>query len=164
MKNQNNTLSVGDTFPAFVADDIYGTTVDINKYKGKVVLIGIQNVSQHMIRDKEEMGKSQKYNHRFYKEYKKQGLEVISITHKNGIFSLVPTSFMAKKSKEAHIKHNTKELVTILLDSNGSLKKLLKMTDTPLIFLIDKDGIIRYKKNGYLIVDAELEQIIKQLN
>ncbi len=116
-----------------------------------------------MKRDKEEMERSQENNHRYYEEYNKQGLEVIVITHKNGIFSLVPNFFMEKKSRDAHIKHNTKELVTILLDSEGSLKKLLGMAGTPMFFLIDRNGIIRHKKSGYLIVDAELEQLIIKL-
>ena len=152
--------AVGDAFPQFAAVDIYGKEINIEKLKGRVVILSIGYFDQSR-KQSEDNSAEVKRRDDFYRAYKDKGLEVIRISSKRAVPFFVTKSFVESRARKTCERDN--DPWTVIIDWDGSLKELLKMADSPLTFIIDKSGIIRYKKNGYLIVDKEVEELVKKL-
>jgi peroxiredoxin len=150
-------LSVGNTVPRFIATDIYGKEVNLEKLKGKVVILSIE----HFGRQRKSDAEARKKASDFYQAHKKEGLEVIRIASKKGVPFFISKSFVESRARKSLEKR--KESWTVIIDWDCSLKKLFQMADEPLVFVIDKLGIIRYKKKGHFIVNKELDELIQKL-
>lgn len=157
-KKTETGLSINDIFPRFIATNIYGKEVDTEKLKGKVVIILIEHFSgQEEIYDTIERKKIRD----FYNAHKDKGLELINIASKKGVPFFVPKSFVEERARKYCAKN--KQDFPVIIDWDWSLKKLCKMNDKPLVFVLDKQGIIRYKKEGYFIIDSVLDKTIQKL-
>lgn len=154
---KDTTLSVGIPFPAFTAIDIYGNEINIEKLKGKVVII----VTGYTVQPTKEEEKEDVNTCNFYDSTKYKGLEMVSISSKKGIPIGISKSFVEGRAKKYCVEHQ--EHWQVIIDWNSSLKKLVQMTDKPLVFVIDKSGIIRYKTKGDLIIDNSFEDLIQKL-
>jgi peroxiredoxin len=152
-------LEVGDAFPQFTATDIYGKEVSIGKLKGKVVILSIGYFDQSKKQNEDNSAETKKRSD-FYMANRDKGLEVIRISIKRGVPFFITKSFVESRARETCEKD--KDPWTVIIDWDNSLGGLLKMTKEPLTFIIDKSGIIRYKKNGYLIVNNEVEGLVSR--
>lgn len=155
--DEENGFRIGDTIPKIHANDVYGKQVSLEKLNGKVVIITIEHFDQEEQPTEEE----EKEVGDFYEAHKKQGLEVVRIASKRGVPFFISKSFVENKAKEYLADHN--QTWVSIIDWESSLKELFKMTDRPLIFVVDKQGVIRYKKIGVFIVDKELDALIQKL-
>lgn len=159
-KQQNdgkNGFRIGDTIPKIHANDVYGKQVSLEKLYGKVVIITIEYFDQQDQPTEEEEKKASD----FYEAHKKQALEVVRIASKRGVPFFISKSYVESKAREYLEGHN--ENWTSIIDWDGTLKDFLKMTDRPLMFVVDKHGVIRWTKIGILIVDKELESLVQKL-
>ena len=117
-----------------------------------------------MKRYKKELEKIQKNNnHPFYREHRKGRFKVISIIQRKGTPFFLPKSFMERQSRKSLIRYNNTEIVNVILDWEGLVEKHFGMINNPIHFLVDKKGIIKYKKQGFIIINKDLEQTIKKL-
>ncbi len=153
-------LEVGDVFPQFTAVDIYGKQVNIGELKGRVVILSIASFDQAKKRTDNNSTEAKKLGD-FYNSYRDKGLEVVRISSKSKVPFFVTKSFVESRARKTCKRDN--DPWPVIIDWDGSLKELLKMTDGPLTFIIDKSGIIRYKKNGFLIVNDEVKELIGRL-
>ena len=153
-------LEAGDAFPQFTAVDIYGKEINIEGLKGRVVILSIASFDQAKKRTDSNSTEAKKLGD-FYMANRPNGLEVIRISSKSKVPFFVSKSFVESRARKACKKDN--DPWPVVIDWDGSLKELLKMTDSPLTFIIDKSGMIRYKKKGFLIVNDEVEELVKKL-
>jgi len=149
-------FSIGDTFPTFASTDVYGKEVNTEKLNGKVLLVTIEHFD-----DPEPSAIERTKAYAFYTAHKDEGLEAVRIASKRGVPFFISKSFVERKEREDLKEHN--ENWTTIIDWDGALKKLFNMTNEPLVFVVDKLGIIRYKEKGVFIVDNSLEELIKKL-
>lgn len=152
--------AVGDAFPQFAAVDIYGKEINIEKLKGRVVILSIGYFDQSKKQSENDSAESKRRGD-FYIANRDKGLEVIRISSKRAVPFFITKSFVESRARKTCEMDN--DPWTVIIDWDGSLKELLKMADSPLTFIIDKSGIIRYKKNGYLLVDNKVEELVKKL-
>lgn len=152
--------AVGGAFPQFTAVDIYGKQVSIGNLRGRVVILSIGYFDQSKKQSEDDSAESKRRGD-FYMANRDKGLEVIRISSKRAVPFFVTKSFVESRARKTCEKDN--DPWTVIIDWDGSLKGLLKMTDSPLTFIIDKDGTIRYKKDGYLVVNNEVEELVKKL-
>lgn len=153
-------LEVGDSFPQFAAADIYGRQIDIGRLKGRVTIVSIAYFDQARKRTEDNPAEAQEVSD-FYDANRDKGLEVVRISSKRNVPFFVSKSFVEKRARQTCEKD--KDNWPVIIDWDNSLVKLLEMDSGPLTFIIDKDGIIRYKKNGFLTLDNEVEGLIKKL-
>jgi peroxiredoxin len=153
-------LEVGDVFPRFADVDIYGKEVDIEKLKGRVVVLSIASFDQAKKRTDGNSAEAKKLGD-FYAANRPNGLEVIRISSKSNIPFFVTKSFVESRARKACKKDN--DPWPVIIDWDGSFKVLLQMTDSPLTFIIDKDGIIKYKKSGFLTASDEVKELVGKL-
>lgn len=152
--------SVDDAFPQFAAVDIYGKEINIGKLKGRVVILSIASFDQAKKRTDDNSAEAKKLGD-FYMANRPNGLEVIRISSKSKVPFFVTKSFVESRARKTCKRDN--DPWPVIIDWDGSLKELLKMTGAPLTFIIDKNGIIRYKKDGFLMVDKEVEELVGRL-
>jgi len=153
-------LEVGDAFPQFTAVDIYGKRINIGELKGRVVILSIASFDHAKKRTDENSAEAKKLGD-FYMANRDKGLEVIRISSKSKVPFFVTKSFVESRARKTCKRD--KDPWPVIIDWDGSLKELLKMTDGPLTFIIDKSGIIRYKKNGFLTANDEVKELVKKL-
>lgn len=154
---KKDELYIGTTVPMFISTNIYGKEVNSEKLKGKVLIITLG----FTVKQSPEREKYQIKIREFYNTYKDKGLEIIRIASKKGVPPLISKAFVEDRARKSCAKNN--ETWGVIIDWDWSLKQLFKMADGPLVFVIDKLGIIRYKKKGHLTIDNELEELIQKL-
>lgn len=155
-QQEKKDFSIGDTIPMFATTDVYGNEVNTEKLKSKVLLITIEHFN-----DPEPSAIERIKAYAFYTVHKDEGLEAVRIASKRGVPFFISKSFVERKEREDLKEHN--ENWTTIIDWDGALKKLFNMTNEPLVFVVDKLGIICYKKKGVFVVDNLLEELIKKL-
>lgn len=153
-------LEVGDAFPQFAAVDIYGKRINIRELKGRLLIVSIASFDHAKKRTDDNSTEAKKLGD-FYMANMDKGLEVIRISSKSKVPFFVTKSFVESRARKTCKRDN--DPWPVIIDWDGSLKDLLKMTGGPLTFIIDKSGIIRYKKNGFLIVNDEVKELVKKL-
>lgn len=154
------TLEAGDAFPQFTAVDIYGKEINIGKLKGMVLVVSIASFDHAKKRVDADSVEAVKLGD-FYASYRDRGLEVVRISSKSKVPFFVSKSFVESRARKACKRDN--DPWPVIIDWDSSLKGLLTMADSPLTFIIDKSGIIRYKKNGFLAADDEVRELIGKL-
>lgn len=153
-------LEVNDVFPRFTAADIYGKQVDMEKLKDKVVIVSVSYFDQSRKQSDRDSSEAKRRSG-FYDVNRDKGLEVIRISSKRAVPFFVTKPFVENRARKACEKDNDRW--TVIIDWDGSLKELLTMIDAPLTFIVDKSGIIRYKKDGFLKIDNEVKQLVERL-
>jgi peroxiredoxin len=154
---KKDLLCVGNSMPLFLANDIYGKEINLEKFKNKIVMICIGHTVQ--LKEKEEIEKKKAND--FYNEYFDKGLEIIRVASKKDIPFFISKSFVEERARKSCEELKKKWIV--IIDWECLLKELFKMTDEPLVYVIDKKGIIRYKKKGNLVINNEFEKFIQEL-
>jgi peroxiredoxin len=118
--------------PEFFLEDLHGKMIDIRDYKGQVILL---NFWATWCPNCRKEGPSFE---RLYNQYKLKGLILFRVD--------------TKESREAIMKFLEKEAVTvpILLDKNGKVGRLFGLWAHPTTYLIDRQGMVRYRSVGFV--------------
>ena len=129
-------VEIGKPAPDFTGTDIYGKTVKLSDYKGKIVVI-------------ESYNSDCPYCHNQYKTGAMQALQEELAT--NGVVWLLVNSVNPKNFSHRTPEQARKEMaaekmdVTAWIDdSSGAIGHLYGMETTPHMFVIDKSGTLVY--------------------
>lgn len=155
-KTEKPEIEIGTLAPNFILSDIYGKKIEIEKFRGKVVIITITPTQKPKILEEER-----KRIKIYYEEHSPKGLELIRIAYKSGVPFFITRSFVEEKARESNTKR--KENWITIIDWESSLKELFSVVDDPLVLVVDKHGVIRLKKNGELIINNTLKKLIEKL-
>lgn len=119
--------------PEFSLEDLQGKMINIRDYKGQVIIL---NFWATWCPNCRKEGPSFE---KLYTRYKSKGLILFRID--------------TKESRETVIKFLEKEPmnVPVLLDENGKVGRLFGLWAHPTTYLIDRQGMVRYRSMG--IVD-----------
>jgi peroxiredoxin len=140
---------VGTVAPDFSLPDLTGKTINLQKFKGKVVLLDFWMPWCEPC--KEEFPALDA----LYKKYRNDGLEIIGINLDDSekrlheFIQKVPVSF------------------TILTDKNEITRRSYDFPILPSAFIVGKDGVIRYVHIGYhkeylQMYKSEIVELLKQ--
>jgi len=114
----------------FTLKDLKGNNVTLSSFRGKQVLITFGATwCPYCVKEVPELNA-------FFDKHQDKDVKVLS----------VDINESADKVASFAKKHNVK--YTILLDSDGEVAKKYEVYGIPAIFLIDKDGIIKYSGAG----------------
>jgi DsbE subfamily thiol:disulfide oxidoreductase len=116
--------------PDFTLENIAGEVLTLSELRGKVVLVNIWATWCPPCRD--ELPSMVK----FYNAYKAKGVEIVAVSEDT---TLAPVLKMVKK-----IGIN----FPVVMDKNKGVYASYGATGVPETFLLDKEGVIKYKKIG----------------
>lgn len=126
------TVAVGSEAPTYSARALGGDSVSLAALKGKVVLLNVWATWCHPCRD--EIPELEA----LHKQYAKDGLEVIGVSVDVGGMESGIRDFMRDFSMTYPVWLDPGELVSARFRTIG----------VPETFLIDRDGVIRWRKIG----------------
>jgi peroxiredoxin len=134
---EHHGVKVGDAAPAFTLTDTDGKTVKLEDYKGKTVVLFWFNptcpgITMHFTKDTMTFNK-------LYNEYHTKGVEFVAIN------SGAPGKEGSGKELNAKMRTEWKMEYPIALDETGETGHAYGATNTPHVFIVDKDGKIAYK-------------------
>jgi peroxiredoxin len=134
-------LRIGDMVPSITLTDLNGATVKIpENLRGKVVILHFWQMGCTSCRL--EMPAMDG----LYRQYKKRGLEILAINV--GQRREVVKSFVA----------DLRVSYPILIDGEGETASLYGVTDVPRTYVIDRNGMVRYR-----ILGGTAPEILKKL-
>lgn len=144
-----NASQVGTVARDFSLPDLTGKTINLQTFKGKVVLLDFWQPWCEPCREEFPALDA------LYKKYRNDGLEVIGInlddseTRLHEFLQKVPISF------------------TILIDKKDRTRKSYHLEILPSAFIVGKDGVIRYVHIGYhkeflQMYENEIVELLKQ--
>jgi len=144
-----NASQVGSVAPDFSLPDLTGKTINLQKLKGKVVLLDFWMPWCEPCREEFPALDA------LYKKYRNNGLEIIGInlddseTRLHEFLQKVPVSF------------------TIVIDKKDRTRKSYSLEILPSAFIVGKDGVIRYVHIGYhkeflQMYENEIVELLKQ--
>jgi peroxiredoxin len=113
--------------PDFELPDIYGTLHKLSDYRGKIVIVNFWSA---------ECPHSERTDRSTMACLVQWGTDVVML------------SIAANRSesvREVEDAANTRSLPTVLIDAEHSVADLYEAVTTPHAFLIDQDGILRYR-------------------
>jgi len=127
---------IGQTAPDFTALDAKGNAIRLSDYRGKIVVLEWTNADCPYTRKHYSSGNMQ---------------SVQALAQKNGIvwFSVISSA----PGKQGYVNGAAADALTVsrhavptavLLDPTGSVARLYYAKTTPHMFVIDKDGMLRY--------------------
>ncbi len=131
---EKSEIRLGDKVPNFVLEDAYEKRYELEKMKGKVIILimGSKSTEEDINRWAEVLQQTFSNN---------DSLEIFSVAEMRNIPFFVSKSFIRKKVKEKLKKDNFP--LTTLLDWNQKVNKLLDADrDETDIFAIDPDGVL----------------------
>lgn len=131
---EKSEIRVGDKVPNFVLEDAYEKRYELEKMKGKVIILimGSKSTEEDINRWVEVLQQTFSNN---------DSLEIFSVAEMRNIPFFVSKSFIRKKVKEKLKKDNFP--LTTLLDWDQKVNKLLDADrDETDIFAIDPDGVL----------------------
>ncbi len=155
-ETEQSEVVVGKIAPNFAGTDIYGKRIELQEFRGKVVIITVGK-TRGPSTSEEERNKLKK----FYDDHHPQGLDIIRIVYKSGIPFFITKSYVENRAKESLARRKTSW--TLIVDWDCSLKELFRVSEEPLALVLDKQGIIKYKKNEELTANSSLEELIEKL-
>jgi peroxiredoxin len=129
-------VKINETAPDFTLTDSRNETVSLSDYKGKLVVLEWTNHECPFVRKHYESGNMQKQQ----RDYTGKGVIWLSIV------SSAP-------GKQGHVTGDQAEELSksrkasptaILLDPTGKVGQLYGAKTTPHMYIIDKDGVLRY--------------------
>ena len=127
---------VGQPAPDFTAVDSKGDPVHLSEYRGKTVVLEWTNADCP-------------YTHKHYSSGNMQSVQALA--QKNGIVWLTVVS--SAPGKQGYVNGPAADALTqsrkavptaVLLDPEGQVARLYAAKTTPHMFVIDKDGALRY--------------------
>jgi peroxiredoxin len=136
-KAEAKGVKVGDTAPAFNVTDTEGKAVKLEDFKGKTVVLiwfnpSCPGITMHFTKE------SMTFN-KLYEEYNSKGVEFVAVNSgsadKEG----------GKKDDNVKAKNEWKMQFPIALDTTGEMGRAYGATNTPHVFVINKEGKIGYK-------------------
>ena len=134
-------LKTGEMAPVFSAMNIAGEPVSLSQFKGKIVVVYFWQNSC--------CGDSLKLVEPFYNANRHKGLAIIAINVGD------PKGVVTSYAKSNGLTF------TMLADEHSSIYKQYQAFGFPTILIIDKNGVIRKKILGNILVD-QLEKLINQ--
>ena len=141
--------NAGTAAPSFNLEDLNGSSVTLEQFKGKVVFLDFWGT--WCAPCKEEMPELDK----LYNKYRKEGFEVIGVSI-NGSRPDIE-KFLQKVPVGFHI----------LIDDKDRAGDAYRVSSLPVGFIIGKDGIIRHKHMGFgseflPMYEKEIIELLKQ--
>jgi peroxiredoxin len=127
---------IGEAAPDFTAVDSKGNPIQLREYRGKTVVLEWTNADCPYTRKHYSSGNMQ---------------SVQALAQKNGIVWL--TVISSAPGKQGYVNGAAADALTVsrhavptavLLDPTGSVARLYAAKTTPHMFVIDKDGMLRY--------------------
>ena len=127
---------VGKPAPGFTGTDTLGKTHGLKDYKGKIVVLEWSNPRCP-------------YVQKHYETHNMQGLQTDAL--KQGVVWLTVVSsakgtegYMSADEANAYMKKMTTAPTARIIDADGTIGHLYGATATPHMFVIGKDGVLRY--------------------
>jgi len=140
---------VGKKAPEFTVKDLSGTNVSLSSFIGKPILLNIWATWCPCCR------RERAYLESLHREYKDRGLVILAVS--------IDTSVKRVKRYLKRIPAS----YTVLIDEdgiNGIVARSYRVYGLPTSFLINRDGIIRYKFTGLRRwTDPGLKKFIEEL-
>jgi thiol-disulfide isomerase/thioredoxin len=139
-------LSNGTIAPAIKAYDLLGNTFDLEKLKGKTVLLNFSLIGcPHCV------GAAQMLN-RLHDKYKEAGLVIINI------YPIDEKEVIGRFDKAQNVKTNS-------YTSDRAVQKIYPYDGYPSFYLLDKAGLVAQSYNGYYkALELEIIGEIQSLN
>ncbi|MFQ5455351.1 MAG: peroxiredoxin family protein [Nitrospirota bacterium] len=138
----------GDIAPDFSLTSVNGTKIRLSDYKeSKIVVLGLFHICDPCRRQTAELQK-------IYYKFKDKGIEVIGI---NSVGNSRKDVYDFLLSIPLEIKF------PFLLDTEKETERLYNVRVTPNIYIIDREGIIRFKANSVSAsrLETELKKLLK---
>jgi peroxiredoxin len=120
---------IGDHPPEFILSDLNGKLVSLYQFKGKVVVLYFW--ADWCCRERTLLTDNQ-----FYQKYKEKGLVILAIN------SGQPKKVVERFVKERNVAYD------VLLDLRFTATKQYGVVSLPMIFVLDRDGIVRNRILG----------------
>ena len=121
---------VGESAPEFRLKDLKGNEVSLSSFKGKPVLLNFWMTWCHFCK------KERKELDALYKAYKDKDLVIIAVALDK-----------SKRVVKNFIKNHPAEYI-VLSDTEMTAGRMYGVRGYPTTFLIDRDGIVKYKFSG----------------
>jgi AhpC/TSA family len=144
---------IGQPAPAFTSTDSKGTSVSLNQYRGKTVVLEWTNADCP-------------YTRKHYTSGNMQGVQALA--QKNGVVWL--TVISSAPGKQGYVNGPAADALTtsrgasptaVLLDPSGAVGRLYGAKTTPHMFVIDKNGTLQYMGGIDSLATAEVDDIPK---
>lgn len=128
---------VGQPAPEFSATDIYGKTVKLSDYKGKIVVLESYNQDCPFCHHQYQTGAMQALQ----KDLTSQGVVFLVVN------SVSPSNSSHRTPEQAQKEWSAEKMSATawIDDSSGALGHLYGMRTTPHMFVIDKNGVLAYE-------------------
>lgn len=147
---------VGSPAPSFTLPSASGTSVSLDEYKGKYVVLEWTNPGCPFVRKHYDSGNMQKLQ----AEYTKKGVVWLSIDSSAPGAQGYLIGEDAKKAKQGDYKSAT----ALLLDGDGKIGHLYGATNTPGMLIVNPEGKVIYTGAIDSIASADKDDIIKATN
>lgn len=132
---------IGDTPPGISDIDIHGESITLSKLKGKIVVIYFWKNSC--------CGDSVKKLEPFYDKNKDKGLTILAVNVGD-----------SKEIVESYAKNNSLTFV-MLADEHSKLFNKYQVFGFPTIIILDKNGIVREKIHGDILI-GQLQKLVEK--
>jgi peroxiredoxin len=138
----------GSVAPQFTLKDLTGRSIALDQYKGKVVFLDFW--APWCAPCKEELPELEALHNR----YAREGLAIIGI------------SLDTSEASVSRFLQKMPVAFPVLIDKNADASDLYRVSSLPAGFLIDRNGIIRYKHLGFgkEYVSQYEKEIVELLN
>jgi peroxiredoxin len=130
-------VEVGKPAPNFTATDIYGKTIKLSDYKGKIVVLESHNQDCPFCHNQYKTGAMQALQ----RDLAAKGVVWIVVDSVN------PHNFSYRTPEQAkkEIAAEKMDITDWIDDSSGAIGHLYDMKTTPDMYVINKDGILVYQ-------------------
>jgi hypothetical protein len=131
-----SAVQIGQAAPQFTATDSRGNPMSLNQYRGRTVVLEWTNADCP-------------YTHKHYASGNMQGIQALA--QQNDVVWL--TVISSAPGKQGYVNGPAADALTqsrgalptaVLLDPSGNLGRLYGAKTTPHMFVIDKNGMLRY--------------------
>lgn len=129
-------VEIGKPAPDFTATDIYGKTVHLSDYKGKIVVLESYNSDCPFCHNQYQTGAMQDLQ----KELAAKGVVWLLVNSVNPANVSHRTDAQAQKELTAE----NMDITAWIDDSSGAVGHLYGMETTPHMFVVDKNGNLAY--------------------
>ena len=146
-------LQIGQPAPEFAAEDSQGTTVHLSQYHGKTVVLEWTNADCPFTRKHYDSGNMQSLQ---------------ALAQHDGVVWLSIVS--SAPGKQGYVNGAAADLLTqshkaaptaVLLDPSGTLGRMYGAKTTPHMYVIDKNGLLRYMGGIDSIATTDASDIAK---
>ena len=123
--------NIGQEAPGFILNDLTGKKISLDSFKGKPVLLNFWATWCPYCR------KERSHLDTLHKEYKDKGLIILSISTDRSLNTL-----------KKYMKKTPADFI-VLYDTNGEVSSAYNIRGLPSSLLINREGIIKNKFNGF---------------